>query len=52
MPEGFGQLLRCAHINSSNRNSVTAFPRTLEMVTDAVSPILSFSGQGELVGEA
>lgn len=58
MPEGqeqFLEQLSCVHINGSvtaeHCNSATALPRTLGMVTDAVS-IPSFSGQGELVGEA
>lgn len=55
MPEGLEQSpkqLTCAHKNGSSRNSATALPRTLEMVTDAISTIPSFSGQGELVREA
>lgn len=59
MPEGLEQSLeqlRCEHINRSvtaeSHNSTTTLPRTLGLVTDAVSTIPSFSGQGELVGEA
>lgn len=55
MPESLEQL-HCEHINRSvtaeSHNSTTTLPRTLGMVTGAVSTIPSFSGQGELVGEA
>ena len=54
MSEGLelsSKYLRCAHINGSSRNSAAVLPRTPKMVTDAVNTILSFSGQGELVGE-
>lgn len=59
MPEELEQSLEqlsCVHINGSvtaeSHNSNTPLPRTLGMVTDAVSTIPSFSGQGEeLVGE-
>lgn len=59
MPEGVEQSLdqlSCVHINGSvtaeSRNSTTTLPRTLGIVTDAVSTVPSFSGQGKLVGEA
>lgn len=55
MPEGLERppkQPRCAHINGSSRNSATALPRILGIVTDAVSIIPSFSGQEELVGES
>lgn len=59
MPEGLEQSLEqlsCVHINRSitpeSHNSTIMLPRTLGMVTDAVSTIPSFSGQGQLVGEA
>lgn len=54
MPEGLEQSLEqlsCVHINTESHNYTTTLARTLGMVTDAVSTIPSFSGQGEL-GEA